>query len=267
MICVLCHDEQGPPAFAGLLESGAAQRLRLDPLGGAAAAEIARLYATEGITIPLRTLLAESEGLPLRIHRAAGEWARAEAAERLAASAGRAANDQSELRSAQAAVAGGVVDLQTATERTRLYAVEEPPDPSEPEICPFRGLAPFDAAHAEYFFGRERLVAELIAHLVGSTLLAVVGPSGSGKSSAVRAGLLPALADGVVPGSEAWRRAVMRPGARPLAELSRTLARAVPEAAGEDPAPWIADALDRLPDGEPLVLVHRPVRGGVRRLS
>ena len=45
MICVLHHDEQGPPAFAGLLESGAAQRLRLDPLGEDAAAEIAALYA------------------------------------------------------------------------------------------------------------------------------------------------------------------------------------------------------------------------------
>ena len=99
------------------------------------------------------------------------------------------------LRAAQAAIAGGVVDLQTPGERARLYAGDEPPDPlGGPEICPFRGLAPFDAAHAEYFFGRERLVAELVARLVGSTLLAVVGPSGSGKSSAVRAGLLPALA-------------------------------------------------------------------------
>ena len=163
-------------------------------------------------------------------------------------------SDRSGLRAAEAAIAGGVVDLQSASERTRLYAVEEPPDPSEPEVCPFRGLAPFDAAHAEYFFGRERLVAELVARLVGSTLLAVVGPSGSGKSSAVRAGLLPALADGVVPGSERWRRAVMRPGERPLAELSRTLARAVPEAGGEDAAPWIADALERLGAGERLVL-------------
>ena len=122
-------------------------------------------------------------------------------------------------------------------------------------MCPYRGLASFDAAHAEYFFGRERLVAELVARLVGSTLLAVVGPSGSGKSSSVRAGLLPALADGVVPGSEHWRRAVMRPGARPLAELSRALARAVPEAAHKGAAPWIADALERLPDGERLVLL------------
>ena len=176
--------------------------------------------------MPLETLIAESEGVPLRIHRAAGELG--------AGGGGRAARRDRRPgggRSQRACARprprspGGVVDLQTARERTRLYAVDEPPDPSEPEVCPFRGLAPFDAAHAEYFFGRERLVAELVARLVGSTLLAVVGPSGSGKSSAVRAGLLPALADGVVPGSERWRQAVMRPGERPLAELSRTLAR------------------------------------------
>ena len=255
LISVLHHDEQGPPAFAALLEGAAAQRLRLDPLDEDATAEIAALYApAEGVVIPVRTLIAESEGVPLRVHRAAGEWARAEAAERLAATAGNAADDRTGLRAAQAKIAGGVVDLQTAGERTRLYAVEEPPGPSELEICPFRGLAPFDAAHAEYFFGRERLVAELVARLVGSTLLAVVGPSGSGKSSAVRAGLMPALAEGVVPGSEGWRQAVMRPGERPLAELSRTLARAVPETGPEDAAPWIADALERLPAGERLVL-------------
>ena len=98
--------------------------------------------------------------------------------------------------------------------------VAEPPDPSAPEVCPFRGLAPFDAAHAEYFFGRERLVADLVARLVGSTLIAVVGPSGSGKSSVIRAGLLPSLADGVLPGSERWRQVVMRPGEHPLAELA-----------------------------------------------
>src|SRR4029453_18566100 len=175
--------------------------------------------------------------------------------ERLAATAGNAADDRTGLRAAQAAIAAGVVDLQTATERTRIYAVEEPPDAPDLEICPFRGLAPFDAAHAEYFFGRERLVAELVARLVGSTLLAVVGPSGSGKSSAVRAGLLPALADGVVPGSEGWRQAVMRPGERPLAELSRTLARAVPEAANGGGARWFAGGLERLPAGERLVLL------------
>ena len=52
---------------------------------------------------------------------------------------------------------------------------------------------------------------------------AVIGPSGSGKSSAVRAGLVPALAEGALPGSERWRQVLMRPGAHPLAELERAL--------------------------------------------
>ena len=181
LICVLHHDEQGPPAFAGLLDAGAAERLRLDPLGEDATAEIAALYApAEGVAMPLRTLIAESEGVPLRVHRAAGEWARAEAAERLAATAGAGRRrSRRAARGRRPAIAGGVVDLQAASERTRaLRGRGAARIPSEPEICPFRGLAPFDAAHAEYFFGRERLVAELVARLVGSTLLAVVGPSG-----------------------------------------------------------------------------------------
>ena len=256
MVCVLQHDEQGPPAFAGLLESGVAERLRLDPLNEDATAEIAALYApAEGVAMPLETLIVESAGVPLRIHRAADEWARAEAAERLVNTAGRAMSERPGLRTTETELAGNVVDLQLVRERSAFYVPDAPPGPSERLICPYRGLAPFDAAHAEYFFGRERLVAELVARLVGSTLLAVVGPSGSGKSSAVRAGLLPALADGVVPGSEGWRQAVMRPGERPLAELSRALARAVPEAGDEGAAPWIADALERLPDGERLVLL------------
>jgi WD40 repeat protein/DNA-binding SARP family transcriptional activator len=255
MVCVFHHDEQGPPAFTGLLRSGVAERLRLDPLNEDATAEIAALYApAEGVAIPVETLIVESAGVPLRIHRAADEWARAEAAERLVTTAGRAMSERPGLRTTETELAGNVVDLQLVRERRAFYVPDAPPGPSERLICPYRGLAPFDAAHSDYFFGRERLVAELVARLVGSTLLAVVGPSGSGKSSAVRAGLLPALADGVVPGSEHWRRAVMRPGARPLAELSRALARAVPEAGHEGAAPWIADALDRLPDGERLVL-------------
>ena len=190
--------------------------------------------------MPLETLMAESDGVPLRVHRAASAWAQAQAAERLEASAGRAAGERGELRAAQAELAGSVADLQVARERTRLYAVDEPPDPSAPEVCPFRGLAPFDAAHAEYFFGRERLVADLVARLVGSTLLAVFGPSGSGKSSVIRAGLLPALADGVLPGSERWRQALMRPGEHPLAELAPRPRPRGPEAGqrdGDDPSP------------------------------
>ena len=131
LICVLHHDEQGPPAFAGLLET----RRRPAPATRSAAARTRRRRSPRSTHPPrasrcrCETLIAESEGVPLRIHRAAGEWARAEAAERLAATAGRAADERSELRATQAAVAGSVVDLQAARERTRLYAVEEPPGP------------------------------------------------------------------------------------------------------------------------------------------
>jgi WD40 repeat protein len=86
-------------------------------------------------------------------------------------------------------------------------------------VCPFKGLASFDVEDARFFFGRERLVAEMVARLAGAPLMGIVGPSGSGKSSALRAGLLPALADGVLPGSERWTFAPMRPGEHPMRTL------------------------------------------------
>jgi WD40 repeat protein/DNA-binding SARP family transcriptional activator len=250
LLLVLHRDDEGPPAFAD-----AEHRLALRPLRVEAAAEIAELYApADGVEMPPDTLMADSEGVPLRVHRAASGWAQAEAGEQLKSAADTAAVDQDGLRTARTQVAGGVTNLQLTRERTSLYVVAEPPDPSEPEVCPFRGLAPFDAAHAEYFFGRERLVADLVARVVGSTLIAVVGPSGSGKSSVLRAGLLPALADGVLPGSERWRQVMMRPGEHPLAELGRALARLAPEESqgnGDDP---LAAALDSLRPDERLVL-------------
>ena len=99
----------------------------------------------------------------------------------------------------EAELAGSVVRC-----RRRRSAPSED-DEGVAVVCPFKGLASFEVADAPYFFGRERLVAELVARLVGAPLLGVVGPSGSGKSSVVRAGLLPALADGVLPGSDGWR--------------------------------------------------------------
>jgi WD40 repeat protein/DNA-binding SARP family transcriptional activator len=85
---------------------------------------------------------------------------------------------------------------------------------SDPVVCPFKGLAPFTAADAAFFSGRERLVDELLARLVTSTFVGLVGPSGSGKSSLLQAGLLPALARGALPGSVDWRQLLLRPGNR-----------------------------------------------------
>ena len=141
------------------------------------------------------------------------EWARADAARRLDAAVGRAASERAGLRAAEDEVAGGVEELQaTRTAGARIVA------------CPFKGLASFDVDDAEVFFGRERLVAELVARLAGAPLMAVVGPSGSGKSSALRAGLLAALAAGVLPGSERWAIVLLRPGEHPLRALEQATA-------------------------------------------
>jgi WD40 repeat protein/energy-coupling factor transporter ATP-binding protein EcfA2 len=95
--------------------------------------------------------------------------------------------------------------------------------------APYRGLAQFDTEDARWFCGRDRLTEDVVGHLRAlydeGGLLAVVGPSGSGKSSLLRAGLIPALGDGKlgVPGSHIWSVALFRPGARPLRELATQL--------------------------------------------
>jgi DNA-binding SARP family transcriptional activator/WD40 repeat protein len=95
--------------------------------------------------------------------------------------------------------------------------------PREPAIvvCPFKGLASFDRADADYFCGRERAVADIVARLASKSLVGLVGPSGIGKSSVLRAGLLPALKRGVLPGSERWVQVLLRPGKNPLREFAR----------------------------------------------
>ena len=101
----------------------------------------------------------------------------------------------------------------------------------EPMVCPFKGLASFDRSDAEYFCGRERLVSDLIARLASSPLVGIVGASGIGKSSLLRAGVLASLSDGALPGSGGWRQVLVRPGAHPIAELSRALGGQDPEEA------------------------------------
>jgi hypothetical protein len=69
----------------------------------------------------------------------------------------------------------------------------ETPLETRSDVCPYRGLHAFDEEHAEFFFGREADVQRLVEKLKTTRFLAVVGASGSGKSSLVRAGLIPAL--------------------------------------------------------------------------
>lgn len=90
---------------------------------------------------------------------------------------------------------------------------------------PYKGLRAFGEQDAEDFFGREVLTEHLVERLAETRFLAVVGPSGSGKSSVVRAGLVPRLRQGALPGSERWHVVEMFPGAYPLEELEAALLR------------------------------------------
>jgi class 3 adenylate cyclase/DNA-binding beta-propeller fold protein YncE len=114
--------------------------------------------------------------------------------------------------------------------------------------CPYRGLLPFRESDAEVFYGRERLATELAAKLTARAadggLVVVTGASGAGKSSLLRAGLLPILARGQqLPGSDRWPRIVMTPTKDPLTELATQLA-----AVGGPDALAVRDGLARHPD-------------------
>jgi tetratricopeptide (TPR) repeat protein len=89
---------------------------------------------------------------------------------------------------------------------------------------PFPGLRPFETEEYNLFFGREGQADELLARLGRTRFLAVVGTSGSGKSSLIRAGLIPALYGGMMGGTGSdWRIAVMRPGHDPIGNLACAL--------------------------------------------
>lgn len=129
--------------------------------------------------------------------------------------------------------------------------IEDSPTDDRPllplPINPYKGLRPFNTADSKDYFGREHLIRKMLVHLTspeaanGQTkrsgrpanremvgrdrFLAVVGPSGIGKSSLVQAGLIPALSRGEVPGSDRWFIVQMTPGTHPLDELEVALLR------------------------------------------
>jgi WD40 repeat protein/DNA-binding SARP family transcriptional activator len=230
------RDEAAPSGPAGLVgrldPTGAACR-RLGLLGQDEVAQVLGLYEGEqAARVAAGAVLEATGGVPRLVHQAAANRAQALAAHLVEEAAGRTASSRGQLRLVQAELANDLVDLQELREHSQQVAWlagEGPPGQEETDdrpaavICPYKGLARYEPEDAGFFFGRERLVAELVTHLVGAGLVGVVGPSGSGKSSLVRAGLLPALADGVLPGSDRWRQVLVRPGDHPMGELGLAL--------------------------------------------
>jgi len=92
---------------------------------------------------------------------------------------------------------------------------------------PYKGLRAFQQADAEDFFGRTKMINRILGRLAEdeteADFLAVIGPSGSGKSSLVKAGVIPALRRGKIDGSEDWFVAEMVPSENPLEELEAAL--------------------------------------------
>ena len=91
--------------------------------------------------------------------------------------------------------------------------------------CPYKGLEVFEEEDAELFFGRERLIEDLLSRVRDSRTVFITGPSGSGKSSLVRAGLIHALRQDKIQGSGRWLCETMKPGREPVKELALAFSR------------------------------------------
>jgi class 3 adenylate cyclase/energy-coupling factor transporter ATP-binding protein EcfA2 len=207
-------------------------------LRGLSADEVGLLlaYKIETVTLELGGAIhAETSGNPGRVHDVARRLRDREAEERVQRALERVGAATDEARALRDAIATGVL------ERERLAAVNA--GIAALGVCPYKGLARYEAADAPFFYGRERLVATLVARIAVDRFVGVVGASGSGKSSLVRAGLLPALSAGALPGSGAWPTCTCTPGEHPL----RSFAHALGPLAGV-PGPELAHRLDRQPD-------------------
>ena len=203
--------------------------IRLGPLGLDEMRRIGELYVGgQAERIPAHVLEATG-GVPQRVHQAVADWAHAESTQRLDGYAAETASGRDDLRKSEGGLADSIVDLQVVRERAHVYGGVG----GASTTPPYKGLARFDVGDGEWFFGRERVVAEMVSRMAGAALLGVVGPSGSGKSSAVRAGLVGTLTSGVLPRSDGRIVALLRPGEHPLRALDRAIWAAAPEALRE----------------------------------
>lgn len=232
MLVVAAFHTQSDAPFGSPPEAReTAAQVALRGLDRDAVGRLCALYDVEGWTSDDVTRLHElTGGVPLQVHEQASEWARQRAARHVEEAADRSTVARVRLASSRGEIADSVESIQRLLEQRRanLSGREAELGPaaarSGPPLCPYKGLVAFEEADAAEFFGRERLVAELVARLAGARLLTVVGPSGSGKSSLVQAGLLPALAAGVLPVTGGGRSVILTPGARPAQTLAHRLA-------------------------------------------
>ena len=141
-------------------------------------------------------------------------------------------------------------EQQEAIERLCAELKRPVPASSPKPLCPYPGMVPFSEQMSDRFFGRNEEIKELIERLRLDPFIAVIGPSGSGKSSLVLAGLLPQLRHSGLFDTGEWLIRIMRPGETPLAALETAL--------GGDPTyleQAVTEALRSLPNAQRLLLV------------
>jgi len=154
--------------------------------------------------------------------------------------------------------------LRGRSEPARIHALKAADirSPLGATACPYRGLLPFEPEDRDYFFGREQLAEELIGRLKAGRLVAVVGASGSGKSSLLRAGVIAAVRAGEVPNVQ--RASLIRPGSSPELDLPDDPATLVVVDQFEELFTLCEDAERRQAFIEALLTVRGPVVIGVR---
>jgi WD40 repeat protein/DNA-binding SARP family transcriptional activator len=208
VLCVATYDPTtATPGLRRALLATAHEERVLAPLGRA---DIARVVA--GVAGPVDAdLVAEvivrAQGWPGEAERLAARLIEERSERRVVAAVGRAGPASRVLSAAREEVASGVLGLARVRARHSDAATG-----LDRIACPYKGLAYYEQGDSALFHGREELVARLCARLVDTAFVAVVGPSGAGKSSLVRAGLLPALAAGVLPGLADARQHLLAPG-------------------------------------------------------
>jgi WD40 repeat protein len=188
--------------------AGPALRLRGLDLDATAAL----LEQTTGTVLPvdaIEPVWQETGGSPALLLERGRELARTVEAE-LARRTSAARGDLAELRDELATVVAHAADERVPAPNLRS---------GEP---PYKGLLRYEPEDAAWFFGREQLVAEAVARLLSGRFLAVVGASGSGKSSLVRAGLVPVLRSNPT-GFAPWQVSITVPGVHPAAAVLQAL--------------------------------------------
>jgi DNA-binding SARP family transcriptional activator/WD40 repeat protein len=236
MLFVIADPSGSGPAIQALhrLDRSGGRTLVLDPMPDDVLARIVTADAVDGDGVA--GVLAIADGLPGLARREAAAWAERVASDRLTAAAASSIGATATAVEARASVFDDVLALVAARARR-----DELVSSTWVGRQPYRALSAYGPEDADLFVGRERLVAELAARVLDRRLVAVIGASGSGKSSLVRAGLVPLVRSGRLPGTGPWRTNVIVPGLDPLAVLDAVEGLDEPE-----PQLLVVDQLEEL---------------------